>query len=154
DATQSPPLPQSCGEAASMDTCEEELSGVEAVVSKLSGGGRAHLTRFRPPFGEPYQGPAPGITEVAPVVAKFAVWVGWNFDSTDSLYHGRSCAKSPCPTGQGIASVVEGLIGQAPGQGASYGILLMHGTFPWTRDAIPILFDPKTGYLATHGFKV
>ena len=34
-----------------------------------------------------------------------------------------------------------------------YGILLMHGTFPWTKDAVPMLFDPQTGYLAMHNLK-
>jgi hypothetical protein len=43
-------------------------------------------------------------------------------------------------------------MGSAPGQGSSYGIILMHGVLPWTRDALPMLFGPN-GYVTMHGFK-
>ena len=36
----------------------------------------------------------------------------------------------------------------------SYGIVLMHGTYPWSYDAAKILFDPKTGYTQAHGFRL
>lgn len=145
---------QSCDGPSSMNTCDSELAGVETVVNRLSNGGTPHLTRFRPPFGEPFQGGGPGLSTVQAVVAKYAVVVGWNLDSGDSSYHGRSCAKSPCPTGAGIAGVVQGLIGPAPGMGTNHGILLMHGTYRWTHEAIQLLFAPKTGYVASHGFRV
>jgi peptidoglycan/xylan/chitin deacetylase (PgdA/CDA1 family) len=152
DTTQTPPFPQSCDGASSMDSCDAEIAGVESVVNTLSNGGRPHLTRFRPPYGEPYQISGPGLADVSAVVAKYAVWVGWNIDSGDSLYNGTSCATTPCPTGAQIAGNVETLLGSAPGQGR-WGIVLMHSTFPWTRDALPLLLGTG-GYLATHGFRV
>jgi hypothetical protein len=30
----------------------------------------------------------------------------------------------------------------------------MHGTYPWTYDAVKMLFDPTTGYIKTHKFRV
>jgi len=153
DPSATPPV-QSCDGATSMNSCDSELAGVEAVINQLSNGGTPHLTRFRAPYGEPFNGGGDGLADVQAVVAKYAVSVGWNFDSGDSAYHGRTCAKAPCPTGESIASAVESQIGTAPGAGAKWGILLMHGTFGWTHDAIKILFEPKTGYLAAHGFRV
>ena len=47
---------------------------------------------------------------------------------------------------------METLVGTGPGK-ASWGILLQHGTYPWTHDALPLLYGPS-GYLATHGFKL
>jgi peptidoglycan/xylan/chitin deacetylase (PgdA/CDA1 family) len=135
-------------------TCvQTELSGVESVVSSASGGARPHLTRFRAPFGEPYQDNGPGINFVPGAVAKFAVAIGWNLDSDDSNHdNGRTCIGA-CPTGQSVASTVQGII-KTPGTGSAYGIVLMHGIFGWTKDAIPLLFAPGTGYLARNGFRV
>jgi len=154
------PVGKGCGDAACI---KSELLGVESVVSAVSKGARPHLTRFRAPFGEPYEvgAGAPGYDLVAATVARYAVSVGWNVDSTDSLYDdGTNCTAlngnapvATCPTGQDIAHAVEALIG-TPGTGSSYGIVLMHGIFPWTRDAIPLLFDPATGYLAKNKFRV
>ena len=79
------------------------------------------------------------------VVAKYAVSIGWNLDSGDSA--------GATYTGAQIAQNVETLIGTAPGKGTNWGIVLMHGTYPWTHDALPLLYG-KTGYLATHGFKL
>jgi peptidoglycan/xylan/chitin deacetylase (PgdA/CDA1 family) len=132
--------PDGCADAAS---CDAELKGVETLVGTMSKGARPHLTRFRAPYGEPYQAQGAGLGVVQPVVAKYAVEVGWNLDSGDSS--GQS-------TGMQIASNVEGLVGSGPGQG-SWGILLMHGTFPWTHDALPLLFGPS-GYLTKKGFKL
>jgi peptidoglycan/xylan/chitin deacetylase (PgdA/CDA1 family) len=145
-----------CGDAACVDS---ELTGVETTIATLSNGDRPHLTRFRAPFGSPY---ASGtvVSWVQPEVAKYAVSVGWNIDSTDSLWDdGTNCTKlnsstrGPCPTGQDIANAVTALIGTAK-SGQSWGIVLMHGIFGWTHDAIKILFDPATGYLKSHGFRV
>jgi peptidoglycan/xylan/chitin deacetylase (PgdA/CDA1 family) len=154
------PAGKGCGDGACVKT---ELLGVESAISAVSKGARPHLTRFRAPFGEPYEvgAGAPGYDLVAAAVARYAVSVGWNLDSTDSLYDdGTNCTAlngntpvATCPTGQDIAHAVEVLIG-TPGTGPNYGIVLMHGIFPWTRDAIPLLFDPVTGYLATNKFRV
>jgi peptidoglycan/xylan/chitin deacetylase (PgdA/CDA1 family) len=135
-------------------TCvQTELAGVESVINTASGGARPHLTRFRAPFGEPYQANGPGINFVPGAVAKFAVAVGWNLDSDDSNHdNGRNCTGT-CPTGQSIANTVQGII-KTPGTGSAYGIVLMHGIFGWTKDAIPLLFAPGTGYLARNGFRV
>jgi peptidoglycan/xylan/chitin deacetylase (PgdA/CDA1 family) len=136
-----------CADAAS---CELELAGVETLVSTLSKSGIPHLTRFRAPYGEPFQTMGTGIAMAQSVVAKYAVQVGWNLDSGDSTCNSTT---APCFTGQQIANNVTQLIGDKPGAGQRWGILLMHGTFPWTRDALPILFGP-TGYLKQHGFKL
>ena len=137
-------------------TCvANEIKGVETVVSAASNGAHPYLTRFRAPFGEPFQDQGTGYAIVAPVVAQYAVQIGWNLDSDDSNHDdGVNCTpKGKCPTGQTIAATVEKLI-KTPGTGSAYGILLMHGIFGWTRDAIPLLFDPATGYLAKNKFRV
>jgi peptidoglycan/xylan/chitin deacetylase (PgdA/CDA1 family) len=136
-----------CADAAS---CDAELAGVESLVDMLSHGGRPHLTRFRAPYGEPFQAMGTGLAMAQAVVAKYAVQVGWNLDSGDSSCNSMT---SPCFTGQQIADNVTQLIGDRPGNGQRWGILLMHGTYPWTHDALPILFGSK-GYLAKHGFKL
>jgi peptidoglycan/xylan/chitin deacetylase (PgdA/CDA1 family) len=136
-----------CPDAA---TCDGELSDIEKLINKMSNGGRPHLTRFRAPYGEPYQTMDQArLAIAAPVVAKYAVEVDWNLDDGDS----------DCPdvatcdhTGDSIAAKVESLVGNGPGQG-QWGILLMHGTFKWTHDALPKLYGPN-GYFAQHGFKI
>jgi hypothetical protein len=147
-----------CSDASCVDA---ELSGVETVISALSNGGRPHLTRFRAPFGEPYQ--VGTMTYVQPEVAKFAVMVGWNFDSTDSEYDTGTVSKpnvadcaqyntstpGPCPTGAAIAQVVESAL-----TGGNWGIVLMHGVFGWTHDALKILFDPVTGWAVQHNYRI
>ena len=146
-----------CGDAACVKT---ELQGVETFINTFSKGARPHLTRFRAPFGEPYQEGvgAPGYDFVPPAVVPFAVSVGWSIDSDDSNHDdGTNCVdangkKAACPTGTITAGVVEKLI-KTPGKGA-YGIVLMHGLFGWTHDAIPLLFDPITGYLVKNKFRV
>jgi hypothetical protein len=135
-----------CPDTAS---CDVEMAGVETVINTLSMGGRPHLTRFRAPYGEPFQANGPGLSMAQAVVAKYAVQVGWNIDSQDSTCNSTT---APCFTGKQIADNVTALIGNAPGGGGRWGILLLHATFPWTHDALPLLFGP-TGYLATHGFK-
>jgi peptidoglycan/xylan/chitin deacetylase (PgdA/CDA1 family) len=143
-----------CSDANCVDM---EVAGIETFINTISGGDRPHLTRFRAPFGEPYE--AGTTTYVQPEVAKYAVSIGWNLDSTDSLYdNGTMCTDmnnnpAPCQTGQTIAATVENLIG-TPEHGSAYGILLMHGIFGWTHDAIQILFDPTTGYVKQKGFRV
>ena len=139
--------PDGCGTSAE---CEGEITGVETLVAKLSNGGRPHLTRFRAPYGEPFQANGPGLAMVRAVVAKYGVEVDWNLDSGDSTCNSTT---APCFSGQDIATNVEQLVGNGPGSGQRWGILLMHGVFPWTRDAVPLLFGPN-GYLTTHGFRL
>jgi peptidoglycan/xylan/chitin deacetylase (PgdA/CDA1 family) len=131
-------------------TCNVEIAGVESLVKTLSNGGRPHLTRFRAPYGEPFQAQGPGLAMAQALVAQYAVQVGWNLDSGDSTCNSTTV---PCFTGQQIAKNVIQQIGSGPGQGQRWGIVLMHGTFPWTHDALGILFGAN-GYLAKHGFKV
>jgi peptidoglycan/xylan/chitin deacetylase (PgdA/CDA1 family) len=145
-----------CGNAACVDS---EMTGVETFINKVSNGDRPHLTRFRAPFGEPYQA-GTVVSWVQPEVVKYAVSVGWNLDSGDSLWDdGTNCTMQnsntpgPCPTGQDIANAVIAQIG-TPGTGQAYGIVLMHGIFGWTYDAIQILFDPTTGYIPKNKFRV
>ena len=38
--------------------------------------------------------------------------------------------------------------------GARLGVILMHGTYPWSFEATKQILDPKTGYLKAHGFKL
>jgi hypothetical protein len=89
------------------------------------------------------------------------VTVLWSLDSQDSLYDdGENCTllnsstPGPCPTGPDIANQIIAGFGSGPGQGSNYGIILMHGYFSWTHDAIKILFDPSSGYMKQHGFRV
>ena len=106
-----------CADTTCVDT---EITGVETVINTISGGGRPHLTRFRPPYGNPYN-LSGTVAWVQPEVAKFAVAIGWNFDSNDSGYdtgtvlmmpdatcvtYGTS-TPAPCPTGAQIAATVE-----------------------------------------------
>jgi hypothetical protein len=138
----------SCGfTAGSRIVCDDEMKGVETVVNTVSSGGRPHLTRFRAPYGEPFQAGTPRLAEMRALVAKYAVHIGWQMDSLDS-----NCDECKY-TGAAIAGNVEKLMGNAPGAG-QWGIVLMHGTYPWTYDAAKLLLDPTTGYVQTHGFKV
>ncbi|HEX3697211.1 MAG TPA: hypothetical protein VH374_17680 [Polyangia bacterium] len=138
----------SCGfGAGAMINCEQEVMGVESVVALLSNGGRPHLTRFRAPYGEPFQAGAPRLAEMSALVAKYAVHIGWHMDSDDSNHDADHLA------GQYFANNVIKFIGNSPG-GGSRGIILMHGVFPWSIDAAKILFDPNMGYIKTHGFKL
>lgn len=145
---------QSCDGATSGGSCVPELEGVESVVAQLSRGGRAHLTRFRPPFGEPYfEGEGNG--QAQKDVAKLAVAVGWHMDAHDADYEGVSCAETPCPTGEQIAKNVLDQLGTGPGN-KQWGILLMHGVFPWSVEALRILFGEhgNDGEIAKRGFRI
>jgi hypothetical protein len=123
------------------------MKGVETYINMLSKGGRPHLTRFRAPYGEPFQAGTPNLAQAQALVAKYGVDVGWAMDSGDS-------ACDDCMyTGVMIAGTVERAIGNGPG-GGSWGTILMHGTYPWTYDAVKLLLDPNTGYLKTHGFRI
>jgi peptidoglycan/xylan/chitin deacetylase (PgdA/CDA1 family) len=127
-----------CSDATCVDG---ELSGVEQTVSMLTNGATPHLTRFRAPFGEPYQtGSTSDQMLVEPVVARYAVAVNWNFDSQDSngmMWDGVS-----------LFNNIQGII-QTPGKGA-WGIMLMHAVYQWTHDMLPVLIP----YLQKSGFQL
>jgi hypothetical protein len=137
--------------AGAMLSCDTEMKGVEMVIDQLSNGGRPHLTRFRAPYGEPFQVGGGAIQAIKTLTKKYAVHVGWSFDTQDSKC---DSGVPPCITATQVADAVKGFIGNAPGQGQGWGVILMHGTYPWTYDAVKMLFDPQTGYLKTHGFKL
>jgi peptidoglycan/xylan/chitin deacetylase (PgdA/CDA1 family) len=122
-------------------TCvDNEVSGNETAINNILGGSKPHLTRFRAPFGEPYQaGSSSDQMAVEPVVAKYAVAFAWNFDSGDS--NGMTW------DGTTLLQNVESLIGTSPGS-AAWGIMLAHGVYTWTRDMLPMLIP----YLQQHGF--
>jgi peptidoglycan/xylan/chitin deacetylase (PgdA/CDA1 family) len=132
-------------------TCDSEMKGVEAIIGMLSNGGRPYLTRFRAPYGEPFQVGGGAIQAVKGVVKKYAVHVGWSFDTQDSKC---DSGVPPCITATQVADSVKAYLGNAPGSGTGWGVILMHGTYPWTYEAIKTLFDPQTGYIKTHGFRL
>jgi peptidoglycan/xylan/chitin deacetylase (PgdA/CDA1 family) len=127
-----------CSDAACV---ESEITGVEGTVSMLTNGATTNLTRFRAPFGEPYQtGSASDQMLVEPVVAKYAVEINWNFDSQDS--------NGMMWTGTSLFDNIAGII-QTPGKG-SWGIMLMHAVYPWTNQMLPLLIQ----YLQQNGFQL
>jgi peptidoglycan/xylan/chitin deacetylase (PgdA/CDA1 family) len=158
-------IPQGCDGALTTVTCDAELSGVETVIDTISAKGRPHMTRFRPPYGEPYQFNMPGnLADVEPVVAKYAVWVGWNFLTNDATNDPCSCvdegAGQACSTDtqgynctSGAYTQFTTAIGTGPGKGTAWGVVLMHGVLPWTASVLPKLFGPG-GYVAKAGFRV
>jgi hypothetical protein len=140
------PSPDGCGDATS---CDAEVAGVEKVIDTMSAHGRPHLTRFRAPYGEPYQtADATKLGIVAPVVAKYAVEVDWNLMMGDADCNDlATCTYTP----DLMVTNVLNAVGAGPGKG-SWGILLMHTTYKWTYGAIQKLFGPN-GELAKRGFK-
>jgi hypothetical protein len=57
------PGPGGCGDSACVDS---EMQGVEAVIDTVSNEERPHLTRWRPPFGDPYLSMGAGLAWVQP----------------------------------------------------------------------------------------
>jgi hypothetical protein len=159
-----PTMPQCCDCTDFTTTCDSEVSQVETVLSKMSNGGKTHCTRFRPPYGWPYETPGQqGLADVEPVVAKYAVFVGWNFETHDADNQPCSCidetAGQACSTDtqnyNTVASVVNQVmtqIGSAPGKGTAWGVVLLHGVLPWTAAAIRELFGPN-GQVTKAGFR-
>jgi peptidoglycan/xylan/chitin deacetylase (PgdA/CDA1 family) len=124
-------------------TCvDSEISGNETAINTIVGN-KPHLTRFRAPFGEPYQGgyaqATADMAAVAPVVAKYAVAFNWNFDSGDS--NGMAW------TGTTLYQNVVSQIG-TPGNGTTWGIMLAHGVYSFTYDMLQTLIP----YLKQNGF--
>ena len=138
----------SCGGPTAMYKCDDEMKGVEELVSMLSAGGIPHLTRFRAPYGEPFLGGGGSIDLIRGIVKKYAVHIGWQIDSGDS-----NC--DTCKyTGQAMANNVLMRLGQRSGQGGNWGVVLMHSTYPWTYDAAKTLMDPTTGELKKRGYRL
>jgi peptidoglycan/xylan/chitin deacetylase (PgdA/CDA1 family) len=157
-------VPQGCDGSKTTVTCAQELQGVETVVNTYSMGGTPHLTRMRPPFGEPYESNGPGnLADVEAAVAKFAVWVGWNFETHDADDDPCSCVDEPsqkCSSDapaynntQSVVNQVTSQIGSGPGKGSTWGIMLSHGVLPWTAAALPLLFGPN-GAVPKAGFRI
>jgi peptidoglycan/xylan/chitin deacetylase (PgdA/CDA1 family) len=127
-----------CSDVGCVDA---ELSGVEQTVSALTNGMTPHLTRFRAPFGEPYQSGTPAdLALVQPVVARYAVEINWNFDSGDS--------NGTAWDGVSLFNNVTNLV-KTPGKGA-WGIVLMHSVYQWTNEMLPLLIP----YLRHNGFRL
>jgi len=138
----------SCGGPTAMYKCDDEMKGVETLVDTLSAGSIPHLTRFRAPYGEPFQGAGGSLDLIRGIVKKYSVHIGWQIDSGDS-----NC--DTCKyTGQAMASNVLMRLGQRAGQGGNWGIVLMHSTYPWTYEAAKILMDPTTGALKQRGYRL
>jgi peptidoglycan/xylan/chitin deacetylase (PgdA/CDA1 family) len=124
----------------SPDAIDSEILSVESTIDMLTGGSVPHLTRFRAPYGEPYQaGSAADMALVYPVVAKYAVHIAWNFDSGDT---------AGITDGTALFNNVVMQIKKPRDPGAAWGIMLAHGTNQQTRDMLPMLVP----YLQANGF--
>jgi peptidoglycan/xylan/chitin deacetylase (PgdA/CDA1 family) len=117
---------------------EAEIKGVETVINMLTNGSKPHLTRFRAPYGEPFQANWPNEADslVAPVISKYAVEVDWNFDSGDSA-------------GMDPLTEIQANL-KTPGKGNAYGVILMHGVLQNTNTDLKKIVD----YFRTNGFKL
>jgi hypothetical protein len=139
-----------CGVPGAKYKCEDELSGVETLINTLSGGGIPHITRFRAPYGEPFQIPTGVTPSIRATVAKFAIHIGWAMESGDANDDAGGLAKG----NKFFADAVMNATGGGPGKG-KYGLILMHGTYPWSLGEAKILLDPdNAGSLQKHGFKI
>jgi hypothetical protein len=138
-----------CRASGTKLTCDAETMGVESTIDMISMNGISHLTRFRAPYGEPFQTSGANLAEIQGVVAKYAIHVGWAMESTDADHDqdGQSLGASF------FINKVTAAIGSGPG-GGSYGVILMHGTYPWSLGEVKGLLDPNTGEFKKRGFRV
>jgi peptidoglycan/xylan/chitin deacetylase (PgdA/CDA1 family) len=127
-----------CTNASCVDL---ELSNVETVIDMVSMGARTHLTRIRPPFGS-YN---PGST-AAKEIAKFGVALGENIDPGDWALTN--------PTGTDVANALIKLIKTPADSSHAWGVIGFHVFVHGTTDALPILFDPASGYIVKNGFRL
>jgi peptidoglycan/xylan/chitin deacetylase (PgdA/CDA1 family) len=143
------PYNSGCRASGTTLTCDAELMGVETVIRMLSMGGIDHVTRFRAPYGEPFQTSGANLAEIQGVVSKYAVHIGWAMDSTDADHDedGKSLGNGY------FVGKITGAIGSGPGQG-SHGVILMHGTYPWSLGEVKGLLDPTNGEFKKRGFRV
>jgi peptidoglycan/xylan/chitin deacetylase (PgdA/CDA1 family) len=116
---------------------ESEIADNEATIVMLTNNAISNLTRFRAPYGEPFQPGGPPDDGVEAIVAKYAVHIGWNFDSGDT---------AGITDGTALFNNVVAQI-KKPGQG-SWGIMLAHGVNQQTHDMLPMLIP----YLQDNGF--
>jgi peptidoglycan/xylan/chitin deacetylase (PgdA/CDA1 family) len=138
------PMPDGIMACNADPTCDDtEIGGNETAINTILNNAKPHFTRFRAPFGEPYQGGYPAAAAdqaaVGPVVAKYAVAYNWNFDSGDS--NGMAW------NGTTLYQNVVAQIGTA-GTGSSWGIMLAHGVYSFTYDMLKTLIP----YLKQNGF--
>jgi peptidoglycan/xylan/chitin deacetylase (PgdA/CDA1 family) len=116
---------------------EADITGVQETIRRpdVLGAAAPRLTLLRAPFGRPYQRNDPGLPsalrdKVAPMVAKYAVHVGWNI----SVHDFTSCADRVCVENNFKNDV------KTVGAGA-YGIVLLHSVTPHTVQALPAIID-------------
>lgn len=121
---------------------ESEITGVQTAVnnSGVLGSSYPKLTLLRDPFGEPHQTEGPGdagFDKVAPIVAKYAVHVGWAIDPTDyDCITGTASQNRQCVLDHVLNTI------KTPGAtGAAYGPILMHSVQPQTAAALSELID-------------
>jgi peptidoglycan/xylan/chitin deacetylase (PgdA/CDA1 family) len=138
-----------CRASGTMLTCDAELMGVESTFKMISMGGIEHLTRFRAPYGEPFQTSGANLGEIQGVVAKYAVHIGWGMESTDADHDDDGLRLGNAY----FVGKVTGAIGSGPGQG-SHGVILMHGTYPWSLGEVKGLLDPTNGEFKKRGFRL
>ncbi len=106
-----------------------EVSGVVDVLRDVAPDALA-VRLVRAPFGEPYFGPQDVLTDVAPIVARYGVHIGWNIDS-----HDWSCSSA---TDQ-VACIKNHVLD--PVDAGRSGVVLMHSTMATTVSALPGLID-------------
>jgi peptidoglycan/xylan/chitin deacetylase (PgdA/CDA1 family) len=100
-----------------------ELDGVYQIMKALVPGALQRRLA-RAPYGDPYFGPQATLDQVAPIVARYGVHIGWNIDPQD-----YNCTTDAC--------VLDGVLGAV--DAGSNGIVLMHCTQQHTASALPTL---------------
>jgi len=101
-----------------------EVSGVIDTLRTVAPGALSvRLTRA--PYGEPYFGPQARLDEVAPIVARYGVHIGWNMDSRD-----WACTSATDPAGCVKTNVLNHV------DAGRSGIVLLHSTRPATVSAL------------------
>lgn len=106
---------------------KSEVFGVADVLREVAPSA-LEVRLFRAPFGDPYFGPQDPLDEVAPIVARYGVHVGWNIDSKD-----WGCSSASYP-----AACVKKNVLDRVDAGRS-GIVLLHSTKRATVSALPDL---------------
>ncbi|WP_141733846.1 polysaccharide deacetylase family protein [Oligoflexus tunisiensis] len=117
--------------ALSAADIEHEIATVERLTAQILGPAAPPLNLVRAPYGEPYRDhvpgfPTPEFEKVASVVARHGVHIGWAIDAFD-----YTCPDAACVTNNVMQRVDAG----------AYGIVLMHGVYAATVDALPSLID-------------
>lgn len=116
---------------------DAQIRNVQDAVNTIFGGVGPRLTLLRAPHGEPYQIVVPAdYNRVAPIVARYAVHVGWAIDTFD--YN--------CPPGDGNC-VYNSFVSKVrtPGNGAIRGAMMRFRTMRSTAAWVPIRGLPGFG---------